>query len=278
MFNRGVEVQLGGDVIRNKNFIWNLSVNAATVTNEVTKMPGSVQEFITGTKKYAVDHSIFDYWLRTYYGVDPTDGAALYLAENTSTTAGRRIITNKDGGMDTVTTTAANGKFQYHGSSIPDLYGSFGTSFTYKQITLSALFTYQLGGETYDGLYAGLMSSGNYGGAVHEDILKRWQKPGDITEVPRMDAGRTVDFNAQSSRWLIDASYLNIRSLNLSYSLPKQLVSRLQLTSLQFFVSAENVAFFSKRKGMNNQQAFTGVTSNAYPPARVISGGLIVNL
>ena len=122
------------------------------------------------------------------------------------------------------------------------------------------------------------MSTSNYGGAAHVDILKRWQKPGDITDVPRMDAGRGTDFNAQSSRWLIDASYLNIRSLNLSYNLPRQIVSKLSLTSTQFFISAENLAFFSKRKGMNNQQAFSGVTSNAYPPARVISGGLIVNL
>jgi hypothetical protein len=108
--------------------------------------------------------------------------------------------------------------------------------------------------------------------------LKRWQKPGDITDVPRMDVGRTTDFNAQSSRWLVDASYLNIRSISLAYNLPRTLVQRLSLTSTQFFISGENLAFFSKREGMNNQQAFSGVTSNAYPPARVISGGLIVNL
>jgi hypothetical protein len=121
------------------------------------------------------------------------------------------------------------------------------------------------------------MSSGTYGGALHTDILKRWQKPGDITDVPRMDAGRTTDFNATSSRWLVDASYFNIRSLSLSYTLSKSLISRFKLNSCQFFLSAENIAFFSKRKGMNNQQAFSGVTSNAYPPARVITGGLSLN-
>jgi len=278
MFNKGIETMLSGDVIKNKNFTWNLFVNASTVTNQITKMPESVAEFVTGTKKYSAGHSIFDYWLRTYYGVDPTDGAALYVADNKTTTANRRIITNKSGGTDTVTTSIANGKFEYHGSTIPDLYGSFGTSVTYKGVTLTALFTFQVGGKTYDGLYQSLMSSTNYGGASHVDILKRWQKPGDVTDVPRMDAGRATDFNAQSSRWLIDASYINIRSLNLSYNLPRTMVSRLSLTGAQIFVSAENLAFFSKRKGMNNQQAFSGVTSNAYPPARVISGGLIVNL
>jgi len=256
----------------------NLFVNASTVTNKITKMPATVQEFVTGTKKYTVGHSLFDYWLRTYYGVDPADGAALYVPDNTSITANRRIIVNKSGGNDTVTTNIANGKFEYNGTTIPDLYGSFGTSVSYKGVTLTALFTFQVGGKTYDGLYQSLMSVSNYGGALSTDILKRWQKPGDITDVPRMDAGRATDFNATSSRWLVDASYLNIRSLNLAYNLPRSLVSRLSLSSTQFFISAENVAFFSKRKGMNNQQAFSGVTSNAYPPARVISGGLIVNL
>jgi len=278
MYNKGIETQLSGDIVKTKDFTLNLFVNASTVTNKITKMPATVQEFVTGTKKYTVGHSLFDYWLRTYYGVDPADGAALYVPDNTSITANRRIIVNKSGGNDTVTTNIANGKFEYNGTTIPDLYGSFGTSVSYKGVTLTALFTFQVGGKTYDGLYQSLMSVSNYGGALSTDILKRWQKPGDITDVPRMDAGRATDFNATSSRWLVDASYLNIRSLNLAYNLPRSLVSRLSLSSTQFFISAENVAFFSKRKGMNNQQAFSGVTSNAYPPARVISGGLIVNL
>ncbi|HET9280062.1 MAG TPA: SusC/RagA family TonB-linked outer membrane protein, partial [Flavitalea sp.] len=126
--------------------------------------------------------------------------------------------------------------------------------------------------------YQGLMSSGTYGGALSTDILKRWQRPGDITNVPRMDAGRTTDFNATSSRWLVDASYLNIRTISLAYSLPKSLISRLNISNAQFFISAENVAFFSERTGLNNQQAFSGVTSNAYPPARVVTAGLSLNL
>ncbi len=277
MYNRGVELQLTGDVIRSKNFTWNANVNLSTVTNKITKMPAAVPEFITGTKKYSVGHSIFDYWLRTYYGVDPVDGAALYVAANTSASTTRRLITNKDGGIDTVTTTASNGKFDYQGSAIPDLYGSFSHAFSYKGVTLSALFTFQLGGKTFDANYQGLMSSGTYGAALHTDILKRWQQAGDITNVPRLDAGRTTDFNATSSRWLVDASYLNIRTVSLAYNLPGSLTSKLNITNTQFFVSAENVAFFSKRKGLNNQQAFSGVTSNGYPPARVLSAGLTLN-
>jgi len=278
MFNRGIEANLNGDIIRGRDIIWNANFNLTTVTNKITKMPESVPEFITGTKKYSVDHSIFDYWLRTYYGVDPSDGAALYLADNTSLTANRRII-SKNGKNDTLTTNIANAKFQYQGGTIPDFYGSFGQSLTVKGFTLSALFTYQVGGQTYDELYRALMSAGTYGAALHKDILKRWQKPGDITNVPRMDAGaqRLTDHNGASSRWLTDASFLNIRSISLTYSLPQSLVSRFKITNAQLFVSAENVLFSSKRVGMNNQQAFSGVTSNAYPPARVVSGGVTLN-
>lgn len=277
MFNRGIEANLNLDVIRMKDFVFNLNINASTVTNEITKMPETVQEFITSLKKYSVGRSIFDYWLRTFYGVDPSDGAVLYKADNKSATSGLRFITNSSGGVDTVSTLVANGKFEYNGSVIPDLYGSFSPSITFKGFTLSGLFTFQIGGLTYDQLYASLMSTSNYGGALHKDILNRWQNEGDVTNVPRMDNGRGTDFNAQSSRWLIDASFLNIRNINLTYTLPKSLVSKFKIEGGQVFVAAENVAFFSKRKGMNNQQAFSGITSNAYPPARVISGGFTLN-
>ncbi len=63
-----------------------------------------------------------------------------------------------------------------------------------------------------------------------------------------MDQGRTTDFNTTSSRWLIDASYLNIRAVSLAYTLPSSFISRLNLSTARFFISAENVAFFSKRK------------------------------
>jgi len=278
MYNRGIELNLNADVIRWKGITWNMNVNLSTVKNKITKMPEQVPEFVTGTKKYAVGSSIFDYWLRSYYGVDPTDGAALYLANNTAPSSTRRLIDNKSGGKDTVTTAISNGKFVYEGSAIPDLYGSFAPTISYKGISVSALFTFQMGGKTYDGAWAALMSSGTYGGAISTSVLERWQKPGDISNVPRMDAGRTVDHNGASTRWLTDASYLNIRTINLAYTVPGKLLARAKITSAQVFVTGENVAFFSKRKGMNNQQAFSGVTSNAYPPTRNITFGVNLNL
>ncbi len=268
LFNRGIEANLSIDVIRTKDFLWNMNFNASTLTNQITQMPVKVPEFITGTKKYAVGASIFDYWLRTYHGVDPSDGLALYKAADPNATANRRII-----GSDTLTTSINNAKFEFNGSTIPRFYGSFSPSFKYKGFTLGALFTFQVGGLTYDAVYASIMSTSTVGGALHKDMLNRWQKEGDITDVPRMDQGRGPDFNAGSSRWLIDASFLNIRNANISYSLPKSFLDKIGMVNGNLFFSMENVAFFSNRVGMNNQQAFSGVTSNGYPPARVFSGG-----
>ena len=273
MFNRGFEANLNIDIVRTKDFSLNMNFNASTLTNQITRMPEAVPEFITGTKKYAVGQSIFDYWLRTYYGVDPTDGAALYVPNDPTLEANRRFITNTSGGIDTVTTSINNAKFEYNGSVIPKLYGSFSPTISYKGFTLNALFTFQIGGLTYDQLYASLMSASTVGGALHKDILNRWQNEGDITNVPRMDQGRAPDFNAGSSRWLTEATFLNFRNVNMSYRLPRSLTSKLKLVSGNVFLSMENAAFFSTRVGMNNQQAFSGITSNAYPPARVFSGG-----
>jgi hypothetical protein len=262
-------------VVKRRDFVINMNVNLSTVKNQITKMPPTVKEFITttGNKKYTEGASVFEFWLRSFYGVDPSDGSALYEAQNTAATAGRRIIANKNGTMDTVTTLVSNAKFEYHGTSIPDLYGSVNPTITFKQFSLSAILTFQLGGRVYDDNYQSLMSVAGYGAAKHVDILRRWQKPGDITDVPRMDAGRATDFNANSSRWLIDGSFLNVRTLTMSYSFTKLLS-----TTGQFFVSGENLGFMSRRKGMNAQQAFSGVTSNAYPPARIITAGLTLNL
>jgi hypothetical protein len=277
MYNKGLELQLSVDIVKTKSFTWNTGVNVSTVTNKITKMPDGIPEFVSGTKKFSVDHSIFDYWLRTYYGVDPADGAALYKPISGATASTLRTVANKNGGTDVVTTSISQAQFEYQGGTIPDYYGSLTNSFTFKQITLSGLFIFQKGGRTFDGLYQSLMAVNNIGGAAHIDILKRWQKPGDITDVPRLDNGRATDFNATSSRWLVDASFFNIRSISLSYNLPQSLISKFKITNAQFFVTGENVAFFSKRKGMNNQQAFSGVTSNAYPPARVVTAGVTLN-
>ena len=270
MFNKGIEFELNITPVRTRDFEWTVSANITALTNQITKMPVSSPTIVSGTKRLEVGRSLQDYYLREFMGVNPTTGEAEYRAI-TFNTANSRITTVGD----TVTTNINNARFRNSdATAIPDFYGGFSNSISYKGLTLSALFVYQLGGKAYDGAYASLMGSGGYGSAKHPDILNRWQKEGDITNVPRMDQGRTADFNGASDRWLIDGSALSLRSVTLAYNLPSAISKKLRLTNAQFVLSGENLAIWSKRKGLNAFDAFSGVTSNTYSFARTFAGGI----
>ena len=270
MVNNGIELQLAVDVVKTRDVLWNVSFNASTVHNEVTALPQS--EIISGTKKLMVGRSLYDYWLREYYGVDPADGSALYRA-NVYDAANCRIF-----GSDTVSILANNARYHYAGSAIPDVYGSISNSITYKGFNFSFMISYQVGGKIYDGAYAGIMSAGTYGQALQIDALKRWQNPGDITDVPRMDNGKLTDFGSASDRFLTDASFINFKSASLGYTFSEKIAKTLKLKNLRVYANADNLWLFSSRKGMNPTQAFSGVTSNAYLPSRIILFGINVTL
>jgi TonB-linked SusC/RagA family outer membrane protein len=278
MDNKGFEVSLTGGIFRGKNFNWNMTVNATTYKNKITKMPPLTPSLPSGNFRREVGHSIYDYYFRTFYGVDPADGQALYLGAITYDPANSRLVDNGKGGKDTVTIDHNNARQTFVGeSALPDVYGSVVNSFSYKNFDLSVTLTYQLGGKVYDGVYASLMSTSIGGNTYHKDIFKRWQKPGDITNVPRLDETRSTQFGAASTRWLTDASYLAINNVNLSYRVPASLASKIGASNITVYVSGENLQFFSKRKGMNVNGNFNGSTGDSYDVARVLNLGLSVN-
>jgi TonB-linked SusC/RagA family outer membrane protein len=271
MFNRGFEFEIDAEIIRSQDFTWKVGFNATTVKNQITKMPQ--KEIISGTKKLMVGKSINDYWLRQWYGVDPTDGAALFVADPAIITAATLRVTASG---DSVTTDPNRALYDYSGSAIPDIYGSINSSLRYKKYTLSILANYQIGGLTYDDTYAAYMHAGTYGASLHTDMLKRWQKPGDITNVPRMDNAQTSFFGATSSRFLTSSSFLNIQNVTLSYD--HTFASQKPFNSARIYISAENVRMFTERSGMNPSQSFSGVTSIGYIPAAVLNFGVNINL
>ncbi len=273
MYNKGIEVELNGDVIRAGGFVWNLALNATNFKNKITKMPEENPEIIDGTKKLREGTSIYDYWLRDFQGVNANTGEVEYRAE-TYDEKNSRITANND----TLTTNVNNARYHYNGTSIPKISGGITNTFEYKGFRLSAIVVYQIGGKVYDSGYQGLMSSGGYGSAKHVDILNRWQKPGDITNVPRMDNGRTSDFDATSDRWLTSANFLNVRTVTLSYDFPKALATRAFMQNATVYVSAENFLIKSARPGMNVQQNFSGVSNNAFSLSKSIVLGISFSL
>lgn len=276
MINRGFEVSLDAVVLKTNDFSWGLNVNASTIENEITSLPQKEIITTTGNKKLMVGQSLYDYWLRDWYGVDPADGYALYVADPALIVVGdatQRVVNGVN-----VTTDQNKALYHYADSAIPDLYGSFGTNVEYKGIRLDVLFAYQIGGKMYDSNYQALMHSGNnYGSALSVDALDRWQKPGDITNVPRMDINRNPQSSAASDRWLIGSDYLALRQINLSYKMPSQLISKLKIDNATLYVNGENLLLSTKRQGLDPGQTFNGTTQNRYTPSRVISLGLNLN-
>jgi TonB-linked SusC/RagA family outer membrane protein len=271
LFNQGIELSISVDIIKTSDFEWNLNANFSTLKNEFTELPQ--EEIIDGSKKLMVGHSRYDYWLKEFMGVNPDDGSPLYRADVYSDTDTDILIQ----GSDTLTTDQNNARYGYFDTAIPDLYGAFTNSLTYKGFSLNFMFTYQVGGKVIDYNYRSIMSSGDYGASKGIDILNRWQQPGDVTDIPRMDVTNTSNTEATSTRWLTDASFINLRQLTLSYNF-SQKVTGAWSKGLRIYVSGENLFLKSARKGMNVQQNFSGTTSNVYTPSRIFTIGANLTL
>ncbi len=271
MSNKGIEIQLGGDIVKTQDFNWGLNVNWTMIRNKITKMPDDVPTFIDGTKQLAVGVSRYQFWLRQWAGVDPSDGSSLYRI-NPASPAAPADLRTIDG--QNYTTNTNNALFAYSGTALPDFDGSFTNTFRYKRLSLSVQMNYGVGGKSFDANYQGLMSYSSYGGSLHVDALKSWQQVGDQSNTPRLDVGRSALSNATSTRFLIDASYLDLRSVNLSYAVPPTFIKRVGLNNLNVFASGENLVLWSKRKGFDPRQNFNGTNSNVYTPSRVLSLGL----
>ena len=271
LVNKGYEITLSADVIKNQNVRWTVNAYGTAYKNEITKLPQD--EIINGSKKLMVGKDLYAFWLKTWYGVDPSDGAPLYVLDQNSfpvlTEADVRTVNGT-----LVTTKQAKAKYEYQGSAIPDFFGNLSTTISVKNFELSAAFNYQFGGLIYDLNYANVMSAYPQGGAAHVDMLDRWTTPGQITDVPILSSASYTDAGAGSSRWLVDASYVMLRNASLGYNFNKDVIKNVGINSLKVFVSGENLWLSSKRAGLEPYQSFNGTVSNRYAPSRIITFGL----
>ncbi|MDP3436074.1 MAG: SusC/RagA family TonB-linked outer membrane protein [Bacteroidales bacterium] len=285
VYNRGWEMDLTAGIVDTKNFSISLNLNATTYKNVIKRLPEANRELgiISGNFKRVEGGSIYDYWLRQWYGVDPTNGNALYLFNDAKDALGNYITVWADTDCKTladgtlVTSSQAKAKYDWAGSSIPDLFGSITPMFKIYGVDLSFQFNYSIGGMAYDYNWASLMSSGGMGTAKAVEILDRWTTPGQITNVPRMDNAQTTNFNAASSRWLVSSTYLALRNINVSYNFKPNVLKSLDLKALKIYASAENLAIFSSRKGLDPTQNFSGSILNDVGFNRVITFGVNVN-
>ena len=148
-----------------------------------------------------------------------------------------------------------------------------------KGFSLSAQFLYQLGGYSYDGAYANLMSNTNVGGNnFHKDIFNRWQQPGDITDVPRLSDNYDTNVASTSTRFITKADYLALNNIRLGYSVPKTFVNDLGMNELSVFLSGDNLFLLSERDGFNPSTDIAGTSSiYNYSPLSTFTAGVRVN-
>jgi TonB-linked SusC/RagA family outer membrane protein len=274
MRNEGFEAEIRGDILKNRNGLnWTLSLNATHYTNKVTDMP--VEPYRNDSKRIEVGHSIYDFSLRHFVGVDPATGLSMYLPED-ETAADVYVYNGQN-----VTNIINNARYEYAGCAIPKIYGGLNSTFKYKDFALTIHLSYQFGGKTYDGNYRTLMTweSSSYGRNMHKDILNRWQKPGDITNVPRLDGTDAVATNqagTYSDRWLVSNDYVELTSMNLSYNFPKSLTTPLGVKNLLVYATGDMMYRYTQRQGLNVRYNFNGTVSDGYLPATTYTLGLNV--
>ncbi len=268
MRNTGFELNIGATPIRTNDFEWNVNVMLNKTNNKVLKLTNESPEIISGIRVIKEGMPIYTYYMSKSAGVDPATGAQLYWAYDKDEAGNitREYVTDDY-------STATKCKY-YQGSRIPKLYGSIGTDLSWKGLSLSILTTYSLGGKIYDGLYESGMDLWYISSTWHKNQMRRWQKPGDITDVPRVEIAQTY---AANDRFLIDASYFAIKNITLAYSLPKAWMNKIGIDAIKVFASADNVALFTHLNGMDPQYNFTGGTNYDYSPNKTYTIGLEVN-
>ncbi|MFC0602924.1 SusC/RagA family TonB-linked outer membrane protein [Winogradskyella pulchriflava] len=301
--NSGLEFNATVQVFKPQNdFRLSFNVNGEIFDNEIVEMP---RDYFTGEPKpldianglysYSKGHSIYDFYMREWAGVDPATGAGLWYSyfndvDNdgifNEANGDVRILNmvnyldqNDDVNVERTTTNVyADATQKYVGkSAIPKIRGSFRLNTGYKNFDLSAQFGYSVGGYVYDNGYSRLMENRDLIGTsnYHSDMQDAWTQPGDITNIPRQSAGFNTDtqFASTSSRFLTKADYLSLNNVRLGYSLPADAVEALGLSRFNIFVTGDNLMMLSARDGLNPTTLIGSSNSGIYMPTTTFSVG-----
>ena len=257
MVNRGFELQLNADVVRRGDFVWNLSANVSYNHNEITELYNGLNEYeLSSTStKLVVGHSVGEFYVNRYAGVNPANGDALWLT--------------KDG--EVTTEFNESDKVMIGKSYIAPWQGGFGTALSWRGLSLSAQFAWvadrwMFNNDRFFEESNGLYSTYNQSRRI---LYDGWKQPGDITDIPRYGVTPQMD-----SRFLENASFLRLKNVMLSYSLPSNLLRKSKFfTSARIYVQAQNLFTFTAFTGID-PEASGNVYQAQYPMSRQYSMGI----
>ncbi len=256
MVNRGVELNVNATVLAVKDFSWNVNANVGYNHNRLTELYNSVDEYETAntSTKLVVGHPVGEFYVNRYAGVNPANGDALWYDKDGN-------ITNELRDEDKVMI----GK-SYHAP----WQGGFGTALSWKGLSLSAQFSWvgdrwMINNDRYFDESNGRFMTYNQS----RRLLNRWKQPGDVTDIPRH--GEYTEFD---SRLLEDASFLRLKNLMLSYSLPKNLLKKTGfIRGLRVYAQGQNLLTFTNFSGLD-PEGTRNVYAAQYPMSRQYTFGL----
>jgi TonB-linked SusC/RagA family outer membrane protein len=255
--NQGIEFSISADVIRAKDFNWNLSFNHTFNRAKVIELDGK-NENVSGTAINRVGERPNSIYLVRYAGVDPANGDALYYLSDGKTT------TNVYDPNDRVIV----------GTFDPPSFGALNTSFTYKGIELTAQFNYMFGHNIYNNDRANVENPAYVISNVNRDLLHQWQQPGDITDIP----SPFNNFELGSTRFLEKGDFLRFRNVMLSYEVPRRFLEKAKIASIRVFVQGQNMVTWHNFKGYDPEVATGIFQGSQYPQLKTITFGVNVGL
>ncbi len=278
MNNRGVELDVKGTLFKTNDLEWSVNLNFTAYKNEISYLSeehkrmtvDGVKGYSSGSYYYGEGEPLYTFRVKKFAGVDPETGESLFWMNKTDD---KGNVVGKE-----TTTNYSDASYYLCGTALPDAYGGFGTEFSYKGFDITADFSYQLGGQVYDGNYSGLMGSpmsNSRGGAFHADLLDSWTPENSTSNIPRFQYGD--EYTASSSdRFLTDASYLSLQNVTVGYTLPTRICRSMSLEKLRVYATCDNVWVWSKRQGLDPRQGIGSVNNTYYSPIRTITCGLSI--
>lgn len=226
MENRGIEITVNAIPVQTKNFNWVVDFNFAHNKNEITDLPGG-NDIADGNFIIRKGQSYRTFFMREYAGVDPTTGSPTWYTDATHAAT-------------TPNYPGANSRVLL-GNALPKYFGSFTNSFNFKGFSLEAQLYYNFGNYVYDTWGSFLLSSSNPNLNKVTRALDRWQKPGDVTDIPKYTYASARNFNGASSFYLNKGDFIRLRNLQLGYNLPKDLIAKAKMSSAFFYVRGTNL-------------------------------------
>lgn len=236
MENRGFELTLNIVPVRTKDFTWNIDFNLANNKNKVTTLPGG-RDIVSSPFIYREGLSVYTFYMREYAGVDPATGNPLWYTDATH---------NSTTGTYSSAQLTALDK-----TSLPKSFGSLTNTFRFKGFSLETQFYYNFGNysrDTYASYYLGAGFGGTYNKVAR--VLDRWQKSGDVTDIPKYVYGGNNSFHSLSSFYLNKGDYIRLRNVQLGCDLPKSVADKLKIGTAFFYVRGTNLWTWVKDKNL----------------------------